>query len=84
VGFAGLWIYVVTHPEQLGTGAQPRSLWQSIPRFTGGLAVYVAGTLVAAFWSAAVALAVFGLIAVYYLFDHLPTPGEPGAPSEAA
>jgi hypothetical protein len=41
----------------------------------------VAGTLVAAFASAVAALAIFGLLAVYYLFDHLPSPGEADAPA---
>ena len=42
----------------------------------------VAGTLIAAF-SAVTALIIFGLLAVYYLFEHLPSPvagaGEQGA-----
>ena len=42
LGFAGLWIYVVTHAERLGGLAQPEALRRSIPGFTGGLLVYVA------------------------------------------
>jgi membrane associated rhomboid family serine protease len=42
----------------------------------------VAGTLVAAFLSAGAALAIYGLLAVYYLFEHLPSAsGDP--PSRA-
>jgi uncharacterized membrane protein len=74
VGFASIWIYVVSHAEQLGADPQQHALRQSVPRFTFGLAAYVAGTLVAAFVSAVAALAVFGLLGVYYLFDHLPAP----------
>src|SRR5437773_2417466 len=50
-----------------------------------GQAVYVAGTLIAAFWSPVAALIIFGALAVYYLFEHLPSPagdiddGEPAA-----
>jgi uncharacterized membrane protein len=74
LGFAGLWIYVVTHAERLGGQAQPEALRRSIPGFTGGLLVYVAGTLVAAFGAPLIALVIFGLLAVYYLFEHLPSP----------
>jgi TMEM175 potassium channel family protein len=80
LGFAAVWLYVVGHSRQLGTAPQPQALRRSVPRFTGGLAGYVAGTLIAAFVSAVVALAIFGLLAVYYLFEHLPTPAEAGSP----
>ena|SRR5438105_4439576 len=76
-GFAGLWIYVATHAPALGAAAPPEALRQSIPGFTGGLLAYVAGTLIAAF-SAVAALIIFGLLAVYYLFEHLPSPAEAG------
>jgi uncharacterized membrane protein len=79
-GFAGLWIYVVTHAEQLGGQAQPESLRRSIPGFTAGLLVYVAATLVAAFGAPLAALVIYGLIGVYYLFEHLPSPSS-AAPS---
>lgn len=75
VGFDGIWIYVATHAAKLGAAVPREALRQSIPRFTGGLGVYVAGTLVAAFLSAAAAVAIYGLLAVYYLFEHLPSPG---------
>src|SRR6266480_3327072 len=76
-GFAGLWIYVATHAPALGAAVPPEALRQSIPGFTGGLLAYVAGTLIAAF-SAVAALIIFGLLAVYYLFEHLPSPAEAG------
>jgi uncharacterized membrane protein len=74
-GFAGVWVYVVTHPGPLGTVLPPETLRKSVPGFTLGGAVYAAGTLVAAFWSPVAALIIFGLLAVYYLFEHLPIPG---------
>ena len=74
LGFAGLWIYVVTHAEALGGQAQPEALRRSIPGFTGGLLVYAAATLVAAFGQPLAALVIYGLIGVYYLFEHLPSP----------
>ncbi len=81
VGFAGLWIYVVTHAERLGGSAQPQALRRSIPGFTAGLLVYVAATLVAAFGAPLAALVIYGLIGVYYLFEHLPSPAGPSRAS---
>jgi uncharacterized membrane protein len=76
-GFAGLWIYVATHAGALGTGVPPEALRKSIPGFTGGLIAYVVATVIARF-SALAALIIFGLLAVYYLFDHLPSPAGAG------
>jgi uncharacterized membrane protein len=76
-GFAGLWVYVATHAPALGAAVPPEALRQSIPGFTGGLVAYVAGTLIALF-SPPAAVIIFGLLAVYYLFEHLPSPAEPG------
>jgi len=84
-GFAAMWVYVVTHAPSLGAVVPQGALRQSVPGFTLGGAVYVAGTLIAAFWSPVAALIIFGLLAVYYLFEHLPGPagdiddGEPAA-----
>jgi TMEM175 potassium channel family protein len=76
-GFAGLWVYVVSHAGRLGTALPPQTLRRSVPGFTLGGAAYVAGTLMA-FWSPVAALIIFGLLAIYYLFEHLPDPaGEP-------
>ena len=78
-GFAGLWVYVATRGPALGAAVPPEALRQSIPGFTAGLVAYVIGTLVALF-SPVAALIIFGLLAVYYLFEHLPSPaGEDSA-----
>ena len=53
---------MVTHAEQLGGQAQPEALRRSIPGFTGGLLVYVAGTLIAAFGLPLAALIIYGLL----------------------
>jgi uncharacterized membrane protein len=76
IGFGALWIYVVTHAEKLGGRAQPEALRRSVPGFTGGLLVYAAGTVVAAAGLPVVALIIYGVLAVYYLFEHLPAPAE--------
>jgi uncharacterized membrane protein len=83
LGFAGLWIYVATHAAALGATVPPDALRKSIPGFTGGLIGYVVATLIAAFVSALAAVIIFGLLAVYYLFEHLPSPAGEGT-SQAA
>jgi uncharacterized membrane protein len=84
-GFAALWVYVVTHASSLGAVVPQGALRQSVPGFTLGGAVYVAGTLIAAFWSPVAGLIIFGALAVYYLFEHLPSPAdEPAAGKPSA
>jgi uncharacterized membrane protein len=89
-----IWEYLVRHAEALGSRGTRKALRDAIPgfgsgpglaakipRWSLGLVGYVAGALIAAFWSAGVALAVYGGLAVYYLFNHLP---DPVAVAEAA
>ncbi len=89
-GFAAIWLYVVKHAPRLGAVVPQDALRRSVPGFTLGGLVYVAATVVAAFGFPVAALIIFGLLAVYYLFEHLPSPaggdraeedatGEPGA-----
>jgi uncharacterized membrane protein len=73
-GFGGVWVYVVTHAERLGAALPPETLRRSVPGFTIGGAGYVAGTLVAWFGFPVAALIIYGALAVYYLFEHLPSP----------
>ena len=78
-GFAAMWVYVVTHASSLGGAVPQDALRRSALGWTLGGAVYLAGTLIAAFWSAIAGLVIFGLLGVFYLFEHLPDPtGEPG------
>jgi uncharacterized membrane protein len=92
VAFASLWAYVSTHQEALGatslaalSGAER---FRSALRFSGPLVGYVAGTLVGGFWSPIAGLIIYGLIGVYYLFEHLPNPSaaapEPDAERNGA
>ena len=81
LGFAGLWIYVATHAPALGAAVPPEALRQSIPGFTGGLLAYVVATLIGAFYWPVAAVIIFGLLAVYYLFEHLPSPAEERPPA---
>jgi uncharacterized membrane protein len=82
-GFDALWVYVATHGPALGATVPPQALRSSIPGFTLGGAAYVVGTLVAAFVSAVAGMVIFGALAVYYLFEHLPSPAE-DAPGSSA
>jgi uncharacterized membrane protein len=88
VGYSGMWLYLEAHRERLGAVARPRSPATASLRFGAGLAGYVVATLLAAFVSAAAALTLYGVIAVYYLFNHLPDPAggqeDPAAGDEPA
>ncbi len=81
-GFAGLWIYVVTHAPSLGASLPPEALRSSIPGFTGGLIAYVVGTLIALI-SPLAAVIIYGALGVYYLFEHLPSPSSEAEPDPA-
>jgi uncharacterized membrane protein len=78
ISFSAMWAYLAAHQESLTAGPIRRQR-RSTVRFSAGLAGYIIGTLVAAFLSAGAALAIYGLIAVYYLFEQLPAPaaGDP-------
>jgi TMEM175 potassium channel family protein len=76
VGYALTWLYLAAHQDILGATRRIRTPRASTLRFTAGLGGYVAATLVAAFVSAVAALAIYGLLAIYYLFEHLPDPSR--------
>jgi uncharacterized membrane protein len=72
IGYASVWIYLAAHPEALGARRRVHRPRASTFRFTVGNAGYVAGTLVALV-SPVAALIIFGLLAVYYMIEHLPS-----------
>ncbi len=77
VSYATTWIYLAAHQEAPGARRRVHSRRLSAFRFTAGNGGYLAGTAIA-FVSPIAALIMFGLLAAYYLFEHLPTPaGEP-------
>jgi uncharacterized membrane protein len=78
IGFSAMWLYVSSHREQLVARTELQAPRVFTLRFSAGLGGYLIGTALAAFEPYA-ALAVFGLIAVYYLFEHLPEPEPPDA-----
>lgn len=71
IGYALLWTYLAAHQHELGARRRVRRPRLSTVRFTAGNAGYVSGTLIALVAPVA-ALIIFGLLAVYYLFEHLP------------
>jgi uncharacterized membrane protein len=75
IGYASTWVYVARHQQALGARRFVATPRLSMLRFTAGNGGYVAGTLIGLAWPIA-ALIIFGLLAVYYLFDHLPDPSD--------
>jgi uncharacterized membrane protein len=75
IPFALLWIYLAAHQHELRARRRVRTPRLSTLRFTAGNAGYLAGTIIALFVPVA-ALIIFGLLAVYYLFSHLPDPAD--------
>jgi uncharacterized membrane protein len=71
IGYASTWGYLAAHQQELGARTTIRVPRLATLRFTAGNAGYVAGTLIALVWPVA-ALIIYGLLAVYYLFEHLP------------
>jgi hypothetical protein len=69
--FSAVWWYVVFHPRMLDEQLPPGAVRRSVPRFGLGLFGYVAATLIALV-SPLSALVMFGLLALYYAFEHLP------------
>jgi uncharacterized membrane protein len=79
IAFSVMWMYLAAHQESLGATAI-RAPRQATLRFSAGLIGYLVATVVAAFWSSGVALAIYALIAIYYLFEHLPGPDQGAEP----
>jgi uncharacterized membrane protein len=72
VGYASMWIYLAAHQGALGARRRIHRPRLSTFRFTIGNAGYVAGTLIALIKPIA-ALIIFGLLAGYYMLEHLPS-----------
>jgi uncharacterized membrane protein len=74
LGYGSIWIYVITHQQALGArGLKLRlaaTLW-----FTGGNLGYITATLIALV-APLVSLLIYGLLGVYYMFEHLPAPAD--------
>ena len=94
IGYSGMWQYIASHPGRLGAARLMERPRVANLQFSAGLFGYVAATLIAAFVSGLVALIIYGLLAIYYMFEHLPGQrggtepdagqGEPGAARRTA
>jgi uncharacterized membrane protein len=70
--FSFMWLYLARHAAKLGDSAPPLR-WTSALRFNIGIAGYVTGTIIGVcVVPHGYALIVFGLIPIYYAFEHLP------------
>jgi uncharacterized membrane protein len=69
--FSAVWWYVVFHPQMLNERLEPEAVRRSIPRFGAGFFGYIVATFLALV-SPVAALVLFGVLAVYYAFEHLP------------
>jgi uncharacterized membrane protein len=85
VGYSAMWLYMAARQQQLGVVGRPMQMPRSSNlRFSAGLGGYVAGTLIAAFLSGVAGLVIYGLLAIYYLFDHLPDAAGRAPPADMA
>jgi uncharacterized membrane protein len=72
IGYSAMWQYIARHPRQLGAARLMEQPRVANLQFSAGLFGYLAATLIAAFVSGLIALAIYGLLAIYYMFEHLP------------
>ena len=81
--YNAIWLHLIGHASALGARFTKQQLLASLPRVGGrlriprwsiGLVGYLVGVVVALAGSAAGALAVYGLLAVFYMFNQLPAP----------
>ena len=75
IGFSAVWWYAVFHPQMLDERLDGAAVRRSIPRFGIGFVAYIVTTVIGLV-SPLTALVLFGLIALYYAFEHLPSPGK--------
>jgi uncharacterized membrane protein len=81
LAFSLLWAYLSLHQESLVTLPAATRRRAGL-RFGAGLAGYIAGTLIAAFVSAGVAVIIYALVGIYYVFEQLPVPSAPAVADE--
>lgn len=75
IGYSGIWMYIAAHLQKLGAVRDLEVPHVANLQFSAGLFGYIAATLIAAFVSGLVALIIYGLLAIYYMFEHLPGRG---------
>jgi uncharacterized membrane protein len=93
--YNAIWLHLVGHASALGARVSKQQLmasmprvggralpWLRIPRWSIGLIGYLAGVVVALAGSAAGALAIYGLLAIFYMFNQLPPPVSEDSPQD--
>ncbi len=83
VSFGATWLYMAAHAAELGARSPGGVPPGSTIRFTAGNVGYVAATLIGLV-SAITSLILYGLLAVYYMFEHLPVPRVGGGHDDGA
>ena len=75
VGYGAIWSYVVAHQRALNARGDMAIRRASTARFMAGGAGYIAAVLVALV-SPVASVIIYGLLAVYYMFEHLGVPTD--------
>ncbi len=76
IGYSAMWWYLARHQGELGAIRKVDTPRATNLQFSAGLFGYMAAAVIAAFLSALVALIIYGLLAIYYMFEHLPRPED--------
>jgi uncharacterized membrane protein len=71
LAFGAIWIYAARRGDILAEALAPARLRASMVRFTGGNLIYLLG-IVVAFYSGLLSLALYALVALYYVLPALP------------
>jgi hypothetical protein len=72
VFFSGVWIYTLMHPDLLAPDLDREAAMRSWPRFSAGLLAYLVCIPLGQVSAIAVVI-VCAALAVYYLFERLPS-----------
>lgn len=75
IAYSTMWVYIGRHAAEVAQRPdRPLTRLKNL-RFSAGLGGYALAVIVS-FFSPGVAMTMYGLIAVYYFFEHLPSPSR--------
>ncbi len=75
IAYSSMWIYIGRHAAEVAERSDRPPTRLKTLRFTAGLGGYALAVIVSLF-SPGAAVTSYGLIAVYYFFEHLPSPSR--------
>jgi uncharacterized membrane protein len=75
IAYSTMWVYVGRHSAEVAQRPERPPERLKTLRFTAGLGGYALAAIVA-YFSPGVAMTLYGLIAFYYFFEHLPSPSK--------